>query len=58
MFPLHLRNATQELRDEGHSHALPELVRGIVRSIAADGRVRVAAGGAWDCAGGTGKWCR
>ena len=45
MFPLHLRNATQELKDEGHSHALPELVRGIVRSIAADGRGEGGSGG-------------
>ena len=45
MFPLHLRNATQELRDEGHSHALPELMRGIVRSIAADGRGEGGGGG-------------
>ena len=44
-FPLHLRNATQELRDEGHAHALPELVRGIVRSIAADGRGEGGGGG-------------
>ena len=36
--PLHLRLATQRLKDEGHSHALPERVRRIVRSIAADGR--------------------
>ena len=45
MFPLHLRNATQELKDEGHSHALPELVRGVVRSIAADGRGEGGGGG-------------
>ncbi len=45
MFPLHLHNATQELRDEGHSHALPELVRGIVRSVAADGRGEGGGGG-------------
>ena len=45
MFPLHLRNATQELKNEGHSHALPELVRGIVRSIAADGRGEGGGGG-------------
>ena len=44
-FPLHLRNATQELRDDGHAHALPELVRGIVRSIAADGRGEGGGGG-------------
>ena len=45
MFPLHLRNATQELKNGGHSHALPELVRGIVRSIAADGRGEGGGGG-------------
>ena len=45
MFPLHLRNATQELKNDGHSHALPELVRGIVRSIAADGRGEGGGGG-------------
>ena len=37
-YPLHLRLATQRLKDEGHSKALPERVRRIVRSIAADGR--------------------
>ena len=35
---LHLRLATQRLRDGGHTHALPELLRRIVSSIAADGR--------------------
>ena len=35
---LHLRRATQQLKDEGHKYALPELLRRIVRSIAADGR--------------------
>ena len=45
MFPLHLRNVTQELRNDGHSHALPELVRGAVRSIAADGRGEGGGGG-------------
>ena len=44
-FPLHLRNATQELKDEGHSHALPELVRAVVRGIAADGRGEGGGGG-------------
>ena len=58
MFPLHLRNATQELRNEGHSHALPELVRGVVRSIAAEGRGEEVVGEAWDCAAGTGRRCR
>ena len=38
MSPLHLRLTTQRLKDEGHSYALPERVRRIVRSIAADGR--------------------
>ena len=42
---LHLRQATQELKDEGHSHALPEFLRGIVRSIAADGRGEGGGGG-------------
>ena len=42
---LHLRQATQELKDEGHAHALPELLRGIVRSIAADGRGEGGGGG-------------
>ena len=42
---LHLRQATQELKDEGHSQALPELLRGIVRSIAADGRGEGGGGG-------------
>ena len=42
---LHLRQATQELKDEGHTHALPELLRGIVRSIAADGRGEGGGGG-------------
>ena len=45
MFPLHLRNATQELKNQGHSHALTELVRGVVRSIAADGRGEGGGGG-------------
>ncbi len=35
---LHLRLAAQTLKDEGHSYALPERLRRIVRSIAADGR--------------------
>ena len=57
MFPLHLRNATQELKNEGHSHALPELVRGAVRSIAADGRGEGGGGGSLGCAVGPGKRC-
>ena len=35
---LHLRIATQRLKDDGLEYALPELLRRIVRSIAADGR--------------------
>ncbi len=35
---LHLRYATQRLKDDGHKYALPELVRRMVRSLAADGR--------------------
>ena len=42
---LHLRSATQELKDDGHTHALPELLRRIVRSIAADGRGEGGGGG-------------
>ena len=43
--PLHLRRATQRLKDDGHKHALPELLRRIVRSIAADGRGEGGGGG-------------
>ena len=44
-WPLHLRQATQALKDEGHTNALPELLRRIVRSIAADGRGEGGGGG-------------
>ena len=44
-FGLHLRHATQELRDGGCGHALPELVRRIIRSVAADGRGDGGGGG-------------
>ena len=43
--PLQLRLATQELKNDGHSHALPERLRRIVRSIAADGRGEGGSGG-------------
>ena len=43
--PLHLRLATQKLKDDGHAYALPELLRRIVRSIAADGRGEGGSGG-------------
>ena len=42
---LHLRLANQQLRDGGHSYALPERLRRIVRSIAADGRGEGGSGG-------------
>ena len=50
---LHLRLATQKLKDEGNPTALPELVWRIVRSIAADGRGEGGGGGSlsvrrWD----------
>lgn len=44
-WPLHLRQATQQLKDDGHAYALPEFVRRIVRSIAADGRGEGGSGG-------------
>ena len=42
---LHLRLATQQLKDDGHGYALPERLRRIVRSIAADGRGEGGGGG-------------
>ena len=50
---LHLRLASQRLKDEGNSHALPEHLWRIVRSIAADGRGEGGSGGSlgarrWD----------
>ncbi len=45
MSMLHLRLATQRLKDDGHSYALPERLRRIVRSIAADGRDEGGGGG-------------
>lgn len=35
---LHLRHATQRLKDAGHAHALPEKLARIVRSMANDGQ--------------------
>ena len=43
--PLHLRRATQQLKDEGLYNALPERLRRILRSIAADGRGEGGGGG-------------
>ena len=42
---LHLRVATQQLKDDGHDYALPERLRRIVRSISADGRGEGGGGG-------------
>ena len=42
---LHLRVATQRLKEEGHVYALPERLWRIVRSIAADGRGEGSGGG-------------
>ena len=42
---LHLRLATQRLKEEGHTHALPERLWRILRSIAADGRGEGSGGG-------------
>ena len=44
-YPLHLRLAAQRLKDDGHTHALPERVQRIIRSIAADGRGEGGGGG-------------
>ena len=43
--PLHLRLVTPRLKEEGHTSALPERVRSIVRSVAADGRGEGGSGG-------------
>ena len=53
MSMLHLRLATQRLKDEGNPHALPDRLWRIVRSIAADGRGEGGGGGSlgvrrWD----------
>ena len=52
---LHLRIATQRLRDDGHEHALPELLRRIVSSIAADGRGEGGGGGSLGLRGRDGE---
>ena len=52
---LHLRLATQRLRDDGHRHALPELLRRIVSSIAADGRGEGGGGGSLGLRGRDGE---
>ena len=52
---LHLRRATQSLKVEGHRYALPEYVRRIVRSIAADGRDEGGGGGSLGVRGRDGE---
>ena len=52
---LHLRLANQRLRDDGHSYALPERVRRIVRSLAADGRGEGGGGGSLSVRGRDGE---
>ena len=42
---LHVRVATQRLKDEGYTYALPERLTRIVRSIASDGRGEGGGGG-------------
>ena len=43
--PLNLRRAAQRLKDDGHPQALPERLRRIVRSVAANGRGEGCSGG-------------
>ena len=45
---LNLRAANQRLRDAGHDHSLPEYLKRIVRSLAADGRGEGGQGGSLD----------
>ena len=52
---LHLRQATQRLKDDGHTYALPELLRRLVRSIAADGRGEGGGGGSLGVRGRDGE---
>ena len=52
---LHLRIASQRLRDDGHKYALPEFLRRIVRSIAADGRGEGGGGGSLGVRGRDGE---
>ena len=54
-YPLHLRKATQRLKDDGHEYALPELLRRIIRSIAADGRGEGGGGGSLGVRGRDGE---
>ena len=52
---LHLRLATQRLKDQGHEYALPVLLRRLVLSIAADGRGEGGGGGSLGVRGRDGE---
>ena len=52
---LHLRLATQKLKDQGFAYALPELLRRIIRSISADGRGEGGSGGSLGVRGRDGE---
>ena len=52
---LHLRLATQQLKDRGHDYALPVLLRRLVLSIAADGRGEGGSGGSLGVRGRDGE---
>lgn len=44
-YQMHLRSVSQQLKDEGHAGALPERLRLMLRSLAADGRGSDGKGG-------------
>ena len=52
---LHLRLATQRLKNQGHEYALPVLLRRLVLSIAADGRGEGGGGGSLGVRGRDGE---
>ena len=52
---LHLRLATQRLKDQGHDYALPVILRRLVLSIAADGRGEGGSGGSLGVRGRDGE---
>ena len=54
-YTLHLRLATQRLKDQGHEYALPELLRRLLLSIAADGRGEGGSGGSLGVRGRDGE---
>ena len=52
---LHLRLATQRIKDDGHKYARPELLRRLVRGIGADGRGEGGDGGSLGVRGRDGE---